>query len=743
MLGIIFTVTLLTVSIALYAVYYILSTNMMREQQTHTGDSLVAMDKLLFTALGEVDLLYTLAWTNNNVQTFVQSAAPDAQLKQCVDDYLRSMIAMNAYVESVALYNYQAQTYLYSGPNSMDMALFLSTYLLDMSRRGDVNLSKQKEMFLFTPRAADGVDQDTGGRSVISVVYYDLATGSNRHNCIAINLNLGLVTGSLLGALSEGGMLMNEYGSLIACPLGGEAPLSNRVRWARQVSAQARRTGHFQDVVNGRRVVVSYCRITEGNWILCQVSDDLSFQLFNWGMWRALVLITLISGAFSAALAFLISSRLYSPVKRIVSQLNGGEPRPYGDEFAFMNSMVAGLSHRIETLEIENTGYQANLKRDFLRQLLEGAQSQEQAEQDWSQYAIEVVPENLYVAVLRQDGSRSYDQAFVKLVHETALRCLENDCRVEVVDMRPGELALLMNPLGPELNLQRLVELLAGFGVPLPLSLGLAGPANAVEKCAECMGLARELLKQRFVLGYGHVITQQMLDARLKRGLSYPEELINELESNVRDADKQLFFSNYDRLLQLLSGYVYQDVANVLLQVITRCLHAMNSISVGNISLKVDFDEFSEIFSRMYTLADSRAWFSRLLDEYLSARRDLEELKDDRYLQMVDQIHQYVEANFADPALSVESIAEQFSYTANYTSRIYKNRTGSYLKDHIKRVRIEHAKELLKNTPYTILEISEMNGFSNYNYFFHSFKKQAGLTPTVYRNRFLAKNSVE
>ncbi len=47
--------------------------------------------------------------------------------------------------------------------------------------------------------------------------------------------------------------------------------------------------------------------------------------------------------------------------------------------------------------------------------------------------------------------------------------------------------------------------------------------------------------------------------------------------------------------------------------------------------------------------------------------------------------------------------------------------------------RVEAAREMLQKSDYTIAEVSEQVGISDYNYFTKIFKKQTGVTPSTYR----------
>lgn len=48
--------------------------------------------------------------------------------------------------------------------------------------------------------------------------------------------------------------------------------------------------------------------------------------------------------------------------------------------------------------------------------------------------------------------------------------------------------------------------------------------------------------------------------------------------------------------------------------------------------------------------------------------------------------------------------------------------------------------ELLKDTKFTVTEVSAKIGYPNYAYFTKLFKKYSGYTQSAYRNRFGRKN---
>ncbi len=84
----------------------------------------------------------------------------------------------------------------------------------------------------------------------------------------------------------------------------------------------------------------------------------------------------------------------------------------------------------------------------------------------------------------------------------------------------------------------------------------------------------------------------------------------------------------------------------------------------------------------------------------------------------------------------MHDIAEHFEINQNYLAVMFKNITGSTVKEYLNSLKIDQAKYLLLTTNDSVQEISEKSYFNDYKYFFRIFKKNTNLTPAKYRNTF-------
>lgn len=92
----------------------------------------------------------------------------------------------------------------------------------------------------------------------------------------------------------------------------------------------------------------------------------------------------------------------------------------------------------------------------------------------------------------------------------------------------------------------------------------------------------------------------------------------------------------------------------------------------------------------------------------------------------------YIEKNYSDPDLNLNSVCSYLSISASRFSTIFKNITGETFMEALIRIRMQKAKELLEITDYKNYEIAEKVGFSDPHYFSIVFKKMTGKTPSEY-----------
>ena len=68
-----------------------------------------------------------------------------------------------------------------------------------------------------------------------------------------------------------------------------------------------------------------------------------------------------------------------------------------------------------------------------------------------------------------------------------------------------------------------------------------------------------------------------------------------------------------------------------------------------------------------------------------------------------------------------------------YFSKVFKEETGETFVEYLTGLRMEYAKNLLREKEKSIKQICVESGYSDPNYFSRIFKKTVGVTPSEYR----------
>ena len=95
-------------------------------------------------------------------------------------------------------------------------------------------------------------------------------------------------------------------------------------------------------------------------------------------------------------------------------------------------------------------------------------------------------------------------------------------------------------------------------------------------------------------------------------------------------------------------------------------------------------------------------------------------------------ISQYIQENFQSP-INRAHVAHIFRITPSYISRLFMGSGEEGFNQTLRRLRLEHAALLLKNTHMSINEITDKCGYLSSTYFIAAFKKYFRVSPGKYR----------
>ena len=100
--------------------------------------------------------------------------------------------------------------------------------------------------------------------------------------------------------------------------------------------------------------------------------------------------------------------------------------------------------------------------------------------------------------------------------------------------------------------------------------------------------------------------------------------------------------------------------------------------------------------------------------------------------QVTNYIHQYYYQS-----LTVASLAEQYNVNRNRLSYVFRRHAGMGPAEYLIKYRINMAQEMLFTSDTPVQQIAQTVGIADPFYFSRVFKKQLGISPTEYREKFI------
>ena len=85
--------------------------------------------------------------------------------------------------------------------------------------------------------------------------------------------------------------------------------------------------------------------------------------------------------------------------------------------------------------------------------------------------------------------------------------------------------------------------------------------------------------------------------------------------------------------------------------------------------------------------------------------------------------------------LTLKKLADKVGYTENYLARKFKAEMGMPMNAYIRKARVHRAKMLLSSTNLSIHDIADQLHYCSWSYFTEAFQKEAGMTPSEYREK--------
>ena len=264
--------------------------------------------------------------------------------------------------------------------------------------------------------------------------------------------------------------------------------------------------------------------------------------------------------------------------------------------------------------------------------------------------------------------------------------------------------------------------------IGLETSIGIGSWVRSPYELIYSYRLAAKAIDYRYLLG-GNLLFD-MEEKKTDNSIF----LINDLETlteAIKSGDRRLMEETLGQIeTEIKSALVEKSYACIYLQQVIRAIgNTCQSLSEEPEKIIAQREALLKAVTEQRMFSQAAALVEKYAQEVFDALQELNSSSGQRQGMLAMD---YIQKNYMDPCLSLNSICSYLNISTSYFSTIFKEMTGETFIEVLTRVRMEKAKELLENTTMKNYEIAEKVGFSDPHYFGISFKKITGKTPTEY-----------
>lgn len=634
-------------------------------------------------------------------------------------------------IDSFYLINFQADMAFSNTTTYQSLSSFHDQDILLLLR----NSVSPSNTYLFWPRTVEN-----GAHSnVISLIF---RTPDN--NAFVINLGQSSYAALLNHesyVIRPETLVVNSYGHTIngSSDVAFASDVSD-VDWYQRILSSGQSSGKLSIILQGKRYTAFYQKNTSFHFTYITILEASPFSTKNTLLYSTLLSFTIFI-LLGFGLSLLLSYVLYLPINNMLNLIksnNVNTKKKHSDEISYLTDAVTDLiniSHKAQ-----KQIYLAE-RAHCLRHILTIADYYYTVKNDTlEKYGIDLTSEYYQVVLFSLDRSAillSSDPSDHRLMLDSlqniASELLPGSLYVETEDSILAYI-LFPNTADPNGFLEQASQtkqyMYDYFQETVTVGIGLVydSPENLYESYTQ----AKLALRYRFLSGSNSILKYSDIAAHNNSSLiliQEQKEIISAVLSCKDSSALERLHAYFNCLRSLHIDSIIMNIMalNISFQdaEIQSELRFMDSLSYGN-------DPYNH-----FTLDEIFAQFSQRI---LSDIAQLQEIRKNLTTkpQIIDDTIGYVEANLCSADLTVENIASHIQLSTNYLRSIFKEHMGITLSKYITDKKISYACKTLVETEDSIQSICERLDFTSANYFYAYFKKNTGMTPNQYREKYHA-----
>lgn len=527
-----------------------------------------------------------------------------------------------------------------------------------------------------------------------------------------------------------------------------ETAVNHAIEW---VKADESRSNRYILHEKKGNYLLAYHRTTFGRTYVSVMPEEEMIRQLEWI--RVLIVFSVIIFMLIGILLTFFSSKLaYNPIQQLmrygeVLRRNGSEDssKGKGNELEYIRSCLSYLNEQSQSLNQYVQNIQPDLRDRFLQRLLAAVPRGGKASVEEECGHFQMNPAGQHVVLVTKVENLQKEKRFLPSEGAVIVFAVKN-VMSELLSLFPeiqgfivdkdereavGILSFAEKSTAEELRftLERYAEQVREAMkryLNFTVSIGI-GSAAGLERISYSYKEAQLALQHRlFHEELSVLFHEDMVRAGRHQGYVYPREI----EGAIVEA---LWAGDLTQAVESLRQFSMRVRSVESYTIIFQCYQVLLSAIIHFLEEKGPLELLGEnLFDQLQenqTSQEVHDWFIGVLFPLcLQVSRDL---RNNSSKLMIQRVCSHI-TNHPDGTHSLAECAELAGVSPSYLSRIFKKEKGSSFIEYVMEFKVEKAKQLLKDTDYSITEIARIVGYSERN-LNRAFQRFVQMSPKQYR----------
>ncbi len=452
-------------------------------------------------------------------------------------------------------------------------------------------------------------------------------------------------------------------------------------------------------------------------------------------------IIYLIFIGLGVLLTYMVTKRMYLPVKKILSIFTE-DSNGRIDEFTYIEKETSRIKEsNVKLKEIIRTN-SISLKDKLLKDLLLGIINKDKISAELKNDADELGKKGLTVAILdytqlEDNKDHLSEEGILSVKAELLTRikhATEKEFNIHTVELDYNKSALIIEEKTISIIQKQIVFILSEISASLDINIVafIGSPVDSVYDIFKSYKDAIKIMEFKYVFHQKVAITMEDINKLKIDKYFYPLEVENNLIKYVIQGKEEESKIVLDNILRenFTERKLSKETLSLFIFAITATVNRI--LQHTGKSIEDIFDDGFITYIELKTYKDIKNLEDKIKDIFCSISTGIKIDMKTQTGTIAERLKNYIHHNYKRD-ISLVELANQFNLSPGYVSVLFRSSNSMNFKDYLNMYRINKAKEILNgNKSIKIKELSEIIGFNSTNTFIRIFKKYEGISPGKY-----------